>query len=254
MIELKSITAGYGSAEILHGITAKVKHGMLISIIGPNGCGKSTLLKTTVGILRHTAGEILLDGIGISGLAADARAKHIAYLAQGRSVPDMTVGELVLHGRFPHLHFPRRYSANDRAIAHAAMQRMGVLSYADQPLASLSGGMRQCAYLAMALTQETGCILLDEPTTYLDIANRLSLMRQLRMLAGEGRGIVAVMHDLPLALSFSDEIWVMRDGRLVMTGTPQQTAESGIIDTIFGVSVCAGDGGYYYRMPPLHTN
>ena len=248
MIELHAITAGYGNNEVLHGITASMEAGKLISIIGPNGCGKSTLLKTTVGILRPTGGEILLDGKGISTLAADERAKHIAYLVQGRATPDMTVGELVLHGRFAHLHFPRRYSARDREIARLAMERMEISALAQHPLSSLSGGMRQCAYLAMALTQETDYILLDEPTTYLDIANRLSLMRQLRILAGEGRGIAAVMHDLPLALSCSDEIWVMQDGRIAMIGTPGETVESGMIEALFGVSVCQTNGDYYYRL------
>ena len=248
MLECRALTAGYGNTEVLHGITASLERGRLISVIGPNGCGKSTLFKAMAGILGYVGGECLLDGILLGECGITETAKHIAYLAQGRSVPDMTVGETVLHGRFAHLHFPRRYGARDREIARAAMERMGISEYADKPLSSLSGGMRQCAYLAMALTQQTDYILLDEPTTYLDIANRLSLMRQLRMLAGEGHGIAAVMHDLPLALSCSDEIWVMRNGKIVMTETPAEIVKSGIIEALFGVSVGLADGGYYYRL------
>ena len=248
MIECRSICAGYNGTEVLHGITASLEHGRLISVIGPNGCGKSTLFKTMAGILRYTGGDCMLDGSSLASLGAGETAKHIAYLAQGRTTPDMTVGELVLHGRFAHLQFPRRYSAHDRDIARAAMERMGISEYTDKPLSSLSGGMRQCAYLAMALAQETDYILLDEPTTYLDISNRLSLMRQLQTLAGEGRGIAAVMHDLPLALSCSDEIWVINNGRIAMIGTPEETVSSGIVETLFGVSVCCADGDYYYRL------
>ncbi|MBR5869504.1 MAG: ABC transporter ATP-binding protein [Clostridia bacterium] len=248
MIELLDLTAGYGSHEVLHGISACMVCGKLISVIGPNGCGKSTLFKTVPGILKKMHGEILLDGTPTEQYHTDTLAQRIAYLAQIHRTPDMTVGELVLHGRFPHLHFPRRYSARDREIAHEAMVHMGIDLYADKPVSSLSGGMRQCVYLAMAQAQDTDHILLDEPTTYLDIANRLSLMQQLRSLACEGKCVAAVMHDLPLALTYSDEIWVMRDGRIEAIGTPRQIADSGIIEAVFGVSVGCDGGNYFYRL------
>ncbi|MBE6657866.1 MAG: ABC transporter ATP-binding protein [Ruminococcaceae bacterium] len=247
MIELKQLCAGYTSDEVLHGITASLGHGMLVSIVGPNGCGKSTLLKTVAGILRVQNGEVLLDGISASAMRRDALAARIAYLAQGKQAPAMTVGEMVLHGRFPHLHFPRRYSARDREIAGTAMEALGIMQYADTPVAALSGGMRQSAYLAMALTQEADYILLDEPTTYLDIANQISLMRLLHKLSRDGHGIAAVMHDLPLSLAYSDEIWVMRDGILVMTASPQEIVSSGVLHEVFGVDVRADSGQYSYH-------
>ena len=131
MIELLHINAGYGSRQILFDITAELHPGRLIGIIGPNGCGKSTLLKTAAQLHPHSDGDILLDGISITSMPSETRARHIAYLSQGHHAPDMTVGQLVLHGRFPHLHFPKRYSGHDREIASAAMETLGIASLAD---------------------------------------------------------------------------------------------------------------------------
>ena len=248
MIELKNLRAGYGPVEILHGISACLAEGKLTCIVGPNGCGKTTLLKTVPGILQKTGGEILLDGIPTEACRREPLAVHVAYLAQGGRIPDMTVGQLVLHGRFPHLHFPRRYSARDRQIAAEAMETLGIGQYAEVPLAALSGGMRQSAYLAMALAQETAYILLDEPTTYLDFAHQLSLMQLLHRLARDGKGIAAVMHDLPFALTYADEVWVMRGGTLVMTGTPHQIASCGVLREVFGADVKEDSGTYFYQL------
>lgn len=251
MIELCHLNAGYPSRQILYDITAALHPGRLVGIIGPNGCGKSTLLKTVSHLLKPLSGEIRIDGVPSQSMSEETRACHIAYLSQGHRIPDMTVGQLVLHGRYPHLHFPRRYSAVDRHIALAAMDTLGITSMAEVPLSSLSGGMRQSAYLAMAIAQETPYILLDEPTTYLDIANQLSLLRLLRRLTDEGKGIAAVMHDLPMAFSFCDEIWVMQDGRIAEQGTPTELCASDILPTLFGVRVAKDpshdNGDFYYQ-------
>ena len=247
MIELLHINAGYGSRQILFDITAELHPGRLIGIIGPNGCGKSTLLKTAAQLHPHTDGDILLDGKSVTSMPSETRARHIAYLSQGHHAPDMTVGQLVLHGRFPHLHFPKRYSGHDREIASAAMETLSIASLADTPLSALSGGMRQSAYLAMALAQETDYILLDEPTTYLDIANQLSLMHLLCCLRNSGKGIAAVMHDLPMAMTYCDEIWVMKDGRIAERGTPIQICASDILSDLFGTAVKYENGNYCYQ-------
>lgn len=176
MIELKDISAGYGRDIVLHGINLNIPQGRLISVIGPNGSGKSTLLKTAAGLLCAAKGEVVLQGRSLIGLSRSEIARHIAYLAQGKSVPDMTVEQLVLHGRFPHLRYPRKYSPKDRSIASDALCRMGMEALADRPMFSLSGGMRQNAYIAMVLAQDTDYILLDEPTTYLDISRQLELI------------------------------------------------------------------------------
>ncbi len=247
MIELIHLCAGYGSRQVLYDITADLYPGHLVGIIGPNGCGKSTLLKAVSHLLPPSSGDIRIDGISTASMPPQARAGHIACLSQEHKIPDMTVGQLVLHGRFPHLHFPKRYSGKDREIASAALETLGITSLAEMPLSALSGGMRQSAYLAMALAQQTPYILLDEPTTYLDIANQLSLMQLLRRLTDGGIGIAAVMHDLPLTLTFCDEIWVMRNGRIAERGTPEQICASEILTELFGVRINYENGEYYYQ-------
>ena len=145
MIELKNITAGYDGKTVLSGVSLSIPKGKLISVIGTNGSGKSTLLKTVVGIITAQAGEIVIDGRSSAELSRQDTAKKIAYLAQGKSVSDMTVEQMVLHGRFPHLSYPRRYGEKDREIAFEALKQMGLDELAGRPLSSLSGGIRQKA-------------------------------------------------------------------------------------------------------------
>lgn len=248
MIDLKNLTAGYQKKEVLHGITVSFEKGRLTSIIGPNGSGKSTLLKATLGIINSSDGEVTVDGVSTSELTRRELAKRIAYLSQGKTVPDMTVGQMVLHGRFPHLSYPRRYGRRDREIANEAMERMGISELADEPMSSLSGGMRQKAYIAMALAQDTEYIILDEPTTYLDVTHQLRLMKILRGLAEGGKGIIAVMHDLPVAFTFSDTVTVMQDGIVKSVGAPREISESNIIKDIFCVRLYREGDEYFYRL------
>ena len=245
MLEIKNVTAGYGKQPVLSGVSAAFEKGRLTSIIGVNGCGKSTLLKVMLGILPLTDGAVEIDGAELSALKRNEIAQRVAYLSQGKNTPDMTVMQMVLHGRFPYLGYPRRYTSRDREIAFAAMERMGISDLAEKPLYSLSGGMRQNAYIAMALAQDTEYILLDEPTTYLDIAHQLELMQILRELANSGKGIVAVMHDLPLAFDFSDTLAVINKGTLSIQSTPSEISESHVVEDIFGVKIRRGQKGNY---------
>ena len=237
MLELKDIFAGYGKKNILNGVCASFGKGKLTSIIGANGCGKSTLLKTAVGILPHSKGEIEIDDCSVKKMTKNDRARKTAYLAQTKDTPDMSVEQMVLHGRFAHLSYPRIYTDSDRAAALDSMKKLGISEVADSPVSSLSGGMRQNAYIAMALTQDTDYILLDEPTTYLDIANQIELMKLLRSLADSGKGRVAVTHELSMAFGFSDVITVMDDGKILMQDTPNAVYRSGIIEDIFKVKI-----------------
>lgn len=246
MIELQALCAGYHGTEVLHQINAQLPDGALIGIVGPMGSGKSTLIKTIPAIIPHIGGEILIDGKSVSAYTQTEIAKRIAYLAQNRRVPDMTVLQTVLHGRYPHLAFPRRYRNVDYRIAEDAMRRMGIDALSEKQMSVLSGGMRQTVYLAMALAQDTQHILLDEPTTHLDITHQITLMRHLRNLADNGKCIVSVMHDLPMALTFSDRILVMECGRIAACGTPDDICASGILTTVFGVAVRNDNGEYRF--------
>lgn len=249
MIRLKNVTSGYKNAVILRDISASFEKGRLTGIIGKNGCGKSTLLKTILRIIPCMQGEITIDEKTLAGMSRNDIAQKIALLSQEKSTPDMTAGQLALLGRFPHLRYPRRYHAKDYEIAQSAMQQMGVLELNDKPLVTLSGGMRQNAFIAMALAQETDYILLDEPTTHLDISHQLALMKTLRLLTESGKGVVAVMHDLPLALTFSDNILVINDGSIEDSGAPEEIFRRETLNRLFSVALArtADGNGYYYR-------
>lgn len=246
MIELSHISTGYGIKIILNDVSVAFEKGKLTSIIGANGGGKSTLLKTILGILPSKSGNITIDGARLKEMSRNDIARRIAYLSQEKNTPDMTVEQLVLHGRFPHLSYPRRYTDQDRVIAVGVMEQMGIVEYAHKPLYSLSGGMKQNSYIAMALAQETDYILLDEPTTYLDIAHQLELMKILRSLADSGKGIVAVMHDLPMAFTFSDKIILINDGRIVDDERPEKIYERNVIDKVFGIALDRSKDGRSY--------
>lgn len=245
MIELRSVSAGYGNHTVLEAVSATFEKGKLTGIIGINGCGKSTLLKAMLGILP-CKGDISVDGRSLKDMSRKEIAQKIAYLSQGKSTPDMTVEQLALHGRFPHLRYPRQYSRQDREIAFSAMEQLGLAELAQRSLFSLSGGMRQNAYIAMALAQDTDYILLDEPTTYLDISHQLGLMQTLRKLADGGKGIVTVMHDLPLAFTYCHRILLLGNGQIIAGGTPREVC--GDVENIFGIGLEPGDP-YHYNFP-----
>ena len=228
MLNLQHISAGYGEKTILHDISLDFPAGTVTAILGPNGCGKSTLLRAAAGLLPVSAGTAAVDG---------PVARAIAYLPQSRPVPDMTAQQLVLHGRFPWLSWPRRYRERDFAIAKAAMDRLGIGEFAQRPLGELSGGTRQKCFLAMALAQEAPTLLLDEPTSFLDVGHQLKLMELCRELAAEGKAVALVLHDLPLALQWADRVAVMDQGRILAMGTPEEIWASGILDRVFGVEV-----------------
>lgn len=235
MLEIRGLYSGYGKEPVLKNVSLTAKAGEITVLLGPNGCGKSTLLKTVCGILPLHAGQILLDGTELTSLDARTLAQRISYLPQSRQLSDISVEQLVLHGRFPYLHYPRRYRQEDRAIARAAMETMELLPLAERLLCSLSGGERQRAYIAMALAQDTATVLLDEPTTYLDISAQLQLMVQVRQLAAMGKHVLMVMHDLPMALQWADHVALLQEGQLVAAAPPEALFESGAADRVFGI-------------------
>ena len=252
MIEVKDLCAGYRGEDVLHGVTLAFRPGEVLALLGPNGCGKSTLLKAALGMIGKTGGEVLFHGVPLEKLSRREIAQSAAFLTQSRNTPVISALRMVLHGRFPYLSYPRRYGREDYAIAHGALARVGAAQHENKNVSELSGGQRQSVYLAMALAQQTQTIFMDEPTTYLDIAHQLALMETAHALAREGRAVVLVLHDLPLALRMADRIAVMQDGRLAACGTPQEIEDSRIIDRVFHVALHAAEtphGRQYYCMP-----
>ena len=237
MLEVKQLCAGYQKKQVLHHVNMTVPEGKITVILGPNGCGKSTLLKALCGIVPADHGAVILDREDLLALPQQQLARRMAYLAQGRQIPDITVQRLVLHGRFPYLGYPRRYRKKDYAIVNAAMETMGIEHLSDEPVQNLSGGQRQKVYIAMALAQDTPVILLDEPTTYLDISHQLQLLQQARILAKQGKTVIMIIHDLSHAFQTADYMVLMQDGKIVVEGMPEDIYTSGFISSVFGVKL-----------------
>lgn len=236
MLEIRDFSAGYGKKEVLFQINANFSPGTVTAILGPNGCGKSTLLKALCGILP-ARGEVLLDGVSLPSLSQRQRAQMLSYLAQSRPVPDITVLRLVLHGRFPYLTFPRHYRREDLEAANAAMACLGISDLADTPLSRLSGGQRQKVYIAMVLAQDTPVVLLDEPTTYLDIAAQLQIMDQAQLLARQGKTVLVVLHDISRAMARAQQLLVMERGQVLAAGTPEEIFACGALEQAFSVKL-----------------
>ena len=251
MLELKSASAGYPGRAVLEGVTLAARPGRVLALLGPNGCGKSTLLRTMAGLLPPQGGEVLLDGRPLRDCRPREAAQKIACLPQSRAVPGITARRLVLHGRFPHLSYPRRYGREDYAAVDRALEAADAADLADRPLPELSGGQRQKVYLAMALAQETETILMDEPTTYLDVGCQLEVMALARRLAEEGRAVVMVLHDLTLALRCAHRAALLHEGRVRQLGTPEELYRGEALEQVMGVTLgrveTAEGWRYFYR-------
>lgn len=251
MIELKRLTVGFPGRKVLEDVDLTFRPGEVTVLLGPNGSGKTTLMRTVLGLLPALGGEVLVDGIPAAELSLKEKALKMAYLAQFRSVPNITAERMVLHGRFPHLSYPRRCRPEDRACVREAMERAGVTEFAGRSLGELSGGQRQRVYLAMALAQDTPYVFFDEPTTYLDVKRQLEVMEMARALAARGKGVVLVIHDLCLALRTADRLAVLDGGKIRCCGTPQEIFAGGVLDEVFGVHVRCLDTEqglrYYYE-------
>ena len=237
MLEFRELRAAYDGVETLHGVSAHLAPGKLTAIIGPNGCGKSTLMKCAVGLMKPSGGEILLNGQPLSVIPEKERARHLSYMPQSRIAPDISVRHLVTHGRYPHLKWGQSLRREDREIVQAAIERVKLGALVNRPVSRLSGGERQRAYLAMMLAQQTAVMLLDEPTAYLDLSSQFALMELLRALCREGRSVILVLHELSLALEYTDSLLLMERGRLVAAGSPEEVYRSGQIQRIFSIDV-----------------
>lgn len=237
MIEIRNLYAGYGEKTVLQDVNMNFEPGKITALIGPNGCGKSTLLKTIVRIHEHTAGEILVEGTPVRKMKSAELAKQVAYLPQSKKAPDISVLKMVLHGRFAYLGYPRKYRPQDVEIARKALVWAGMSEKEEELVSRLSGGMQQKVYIAMALAQDAQTILMDEPTTYLDVAHQLKLMDMAKNLAREGKAVVMVLHDLSQALRMADQVIVLKDGKVLQKGTPDEVYESGALQKAFGIEI-----------------
>lgn len=236
-LEAKSLSAGYGDTVILDGLDLAIPPGKITAIVGANACGKSTLLKTMSRLIKPSTGEVLLDGEAIHKLPTRDLARRLGLLPQSPIAPDgMTVADLVSRGRHPHHGlFARWTRADDEAIA-TALEATQIVELADRPVDELSGGQRQRAWIAMALAQETEILLLDEPTTFLDISHQVEVLDLLTDLNRNRRTtIVMVLHDLNLAARYADHLVAMLGGRPHVTGTPETVLTEEMVRRVFGL-------------------
>ncbi|MDO3646993.1 ABC transporter ATP-binding protein [Nocardia mangyaensis] len=231
------VSLGYGERVIVDDLSLDITTGVVTTVIGPNGCGKSTLLKALGRLLRPHAGQVVLDGKAISSMKTKDVARVIGMLPQTPVAPEgLTVADLVARGRHPHQTWLRQWSADDETEVAAALTQTGIADLADRTLDQLSGGQRQRAWISMALAQGTDILLLDEPTTYLDLAHSLEVLDLVdRLHADYGRTVVMVLHDLNLAIRYSDELIVMSEGRIVAQGRPAQVVTADLLREVFGL-------------------
>lgn len=230
-----AISFGYQQQPILHGLDFQAEKGKLTILVGANGCGKSTLLKVLARIHAPTQGQVYLKGDNIHRLKTKDVAKAMGLLPQGPSAPEgLKVRELVAQGRFPHQSLLRQWSKEDEQAVEQAMRTAKVEQFAERQVDDLSGGQRQRCWIAMVLAQQTDLILLDEPTTFLDLKVQVDLMQLLQQLAHEhGRTLVVVLHELNLAAAYADHLVMMKAGNILAQGHPREVFTSDHLKQVF---------------------
>ncbi|MFC9362209.1 ABC transporter ATP-binding protein [Rhodococcus sp. NPDC057014] len=231
------LSLGYGDRIIVDHLNLEVRTGVITTVIGPNGCGKSTLLRALGRLLKPRNGSVLLDGKAIGSMRTKDVARTLGMLPQAPVAPEgLTVADLVARGRHPHQSWLRQWSSDDEGEVAEALALTGVSDLADRPVDQLSGGQRQRAWISMALAQGTDILLLDEPTTYLDLAHSVEVLDLVdRMHEELGRTVVMVLHDLNLAIRYSDQLIVMRDGTIVASGAPKDIISAELLLEVFGL-------------------
>lgn len=236
-LRARNMTLAYDKKVIIDDLSVDIPTGEFTVIVGPNGCGKSTLLRSLARVLTPDAGTVLLDGKTLTQYRPKDLARTIALLPQTSIAPDaITVAELVARGRFPHQTPFAQWSEEDERAVAAAMHATAVTDLSTRFVDELSGGQRQRVWMAMTLAQQTDIILLDEPTTFLDISHQLELLTLFTRLHREGRTVVAVLHDLNHAARYATHLIVMRAGEIVAEGAPSDVVTAALVADVFNVS------------------
>jgi len=230
----RDLVVGYGDEPVIDGLSITVPDAELTAVVGPNACGKSTLLRALARLLDPRPGLVLLDGRAIHEQPAKDVARRLGLLPQAPTAPGgLVVEDLVARGRYPHQGLLRQWSSGDQRAVDAAMARARVTDLSQRPVDQLSGGQRQRVWLAMALAQETDLLLLDEPTTYLDIAHQVEVLDLCEDLHRDGLTVVAVLHDLNLAFRYATHVIVMHEGTVVAEGPPGEVVTAELIGEVF---------------------
>jgi iron complex transport system ATP-binding protein len=231
----ESVSLAYDDRVVVRDLDLQLTDGSFTAIVGPNGCGKSTLLRALGRLLRPAAGRVLLDGTAIQKTPTREVARVLGLLPQTPVAPEgLTVGDLVARGRHPHQSWLRQWSRDDEAAVAEALTWTDMADLVDRPVDELSGGQRQRAWISMALAQGTDLLLLDEPTTYLDLSHQIDVLELVaRLHAERGRTVVVVLHDLNLAARYAQRLVAMDDGALVASGTPEEVLTEQLLADVF---------------------
>jgi iron complex transport system ATP-binding protein len=237
-LRAERVVLGYDDRTVVDGVDLQVPDGRVTVVVGANACGKSTLLKGLARLLRPRGGTVLLDGRDLHRTPTREVARHLGLLPQSPVAPEgITVGDLVARGRSPHQLWWQQWTPEDEAAVERALAATDVAALADRAVDELSGGQRQRVWLAMALAQETEVLLLDEPTTYLDLAHQVEVLDLVSELnAREGRTVVMVLHDLNHAARYADHVVAMKDGAVVAEGPPAEVITPALVREVFGLA------------------
>jgi iron complex transport system ATP-binding protein len=237
LITAQSLSLAYDKQTIVHELNLSIEVGTITALIGPNGCGKSTLLRGLSRLLMPQKGLVHLEGQDIHRMKARELAQKLGILPQSPSAPEgLTVYELVAQGRYPHQSWFQQWSKEDEILVQEALRITNLAMFAERPVDTLSGGQRQRAWIAMALAQETATLLLDEPTTYLDLAYQLDVLDLLADLNEQGRTIVMVLHDLNQAARYADRLIALRGGQIVAQGSAEDVMTPETLKQVFGLN------------------